>query len=96
LRRSGNIWKARPERWVASDSKTVDAVVRNLEVIGEAVKLLPEEIRWKQPDVEWQKIAGLRDILIHRYFGIDLEIIQDIVENKLPLLNEKVRRLLDE
>ena len=80
---------------LSGDSKTLDAVVRNLEVIGEAVKMLPVEIRARQPDVDWQKIAGLRDILIHRYFGIDLEIIQDIVQNKLPLLQEQLRRLLE-
>jgi len=79
---------------LAGDPKTVDAVIRNLEVIGEAVKALPEEIRSKEPEVAWQKIAGMRDILVHRYFGIDLEIIQDIVENKLPSLKEQVRRLL--
>ncbi len=80
---------------LSSDSKTLDAVVRNLEVIGEAVKMLPDEIRSRQPDVDWQKIAGLRDILIHRYFGIDPEIIQDIVQNKLPLLQEQLRQLLE-
>ena len=80
---------------LSSDPKTLDAVARNLEVIGEAVKMLPEEIRSRKPDVDWKKIAGLRDILIHRYFGIDLEIIQDIVQNKLPLLKEQLRKLLE-
>jgi uncharacterized protein with HEPN domain len=56
-----------------SDRKTVDAVVRNLEVIGEAVKALPPDVRDRAPDVEWQKIAGLRDVLIHAYSGIDLD-----------------------
>jgi len=69
---------------LSSDSKTLDAVVRNLEVIGEAVKMLPDEIRSRQPDVDWQKIAGLRDILIHRYFGIDPEIIQDTFRISCP------------
>jgi uncharacterized protein with HEPN domain len=57
------------------DEKTIDAVVRNLEVIGEAVKKLPEDLRAKHSAVEWKKIAGLRDILIHEYFGLDAEIV---------------------
>jgi uncharacterized protein with HEPN domain len=52
-----------------ADAKTADAVIRNLEIIGEAVKKLPEDIKGRQTDVEWNKIAGLRDILIHEYFG---------------------------
>ena len=65
-----------------------DAVVRRLEIIGEAVKIIPEDIRNKKPEIEWRKIAGLRDILIHAYFGIDFDIIWDIVKNKLPELRE--------
>jgi len=79
---------------LAADSKTLDAVVRNLEVIGEAAKNVPEDVRVGCPEIEWKKIAGLRDILIHQYFGIDVEIIWDIVKNKLPALTEHVRRML--
>jgi uncharacterized protein with HEPN domain len=53
-----------------------------------------EEMRQKHPSMEWRKIAGLRDILVHEYFGIDTEIIWDIVQNKLPPLQECVRNLL--
>jgi uncharacterized protein with HEPN domain len=63
--------------------------VTNLEVIGEAAKNVPDEIRAKIA-VDWKKIAGLRDVLIHGYFGIDLEIIWDVVENKLPVLRHEV------
>lgn len=76
------------------DGKTFDAVVRNLEIIGEAVKQLPEDVRAQDPGVEWQKIAGLRDILIHAYSRVDVDIIWDVVANKLPGLAESVRILL--
>ena len=78
----------------SKDEKTVDAVVRNLEVIGEAVKNIPDDIRLKYPDVEWHKIISLRNILIHEYPGIDLETIWDIIENKLSPLEKQVKEIL--
>ncbi|MBN1689280.1 MAG: DUF86 domain-containing protein [Candidatus Omnitrophica bacterium] len=78
------------------DLKTIDATVRNLEIIGEAVKKLPVDIRMQQPSIEWQKIAGLRDILIHEYFGIDAEIIWDIIQNKLGSLETSCQKILKE
>lgn len=77
------------------DTKTWDAVIRNLEVIGEAVKNVPDEVRKKFPAVEWTKIAGLRDILIHGYFGIDAEIVWDVVQNKLPVLEIQIKQILE-
>ncbi|OHD57465.1 MAG: nucleotidyltransferase [Spirochaetes bacterium GWF1_51_8] len=68
------------------DWKGYDAVLRNLEIIGEAVKNLPQEYKDVHPEIEWRKIAGLRDVIIHRYFGIDDFIIWDIVTNKIPVL----------
>lgn len=66
------------------DTKTQDAVIRNLEVIGEAVKNLSMEFRDQYPNVPWKSIAGVRDRLIHHYFGIDLEIVWNIVIAELP------------
>jgi len=79
---------------LAGDEKTLDAVVRNLEIIGEAAKKVPEDIRLQHPSVDWKKIAGLRDILIHEYFGVDVEIVWDIVENKLPVLEQQIQSIL--
>ena len=77
-----------------SDEKTFDAVVRNLEIIGEAAKHVPDDIRARIPAVEWRKVAGLRDMLAHAYFGIDNEILWDVVTSKVPLLGEAVSRFL--
>lgn len=77
------------------DTKTVDAVVRNLEVIGEATRTLPDEVKSMAEEVEWRKIAGLRNILIHEYFGVNLAILWDIVENKVAPLGASCRRILD-
>ena len=71
-----------------------DAIVRNLEIIGEAVKNIPQNIRDMMPEIEWKKIAGLRDILIHAYFGIDVEVVWDIIKNKVPQLKEKILELI--
>ena len=80
----------------ASDRKTRDAIIRNLEVIGEAAKGIPEVVLSEYPGVAWKRIAGLRDILIHQYFAIDLEILWDIVLNKLPAVKEHISRMLKE
>jgi uncharacterized protein with HEPN domain len=63
-------------------------------VIGEAVKQLPAELRAREPNIDGQKIAGLRDILVHQYFGIDVDILWDVIKNKLPFLEVGVTALL--
>jgi uncharacterized protein with HEPN domain len=68
------------------DEKTHDAVVRNIQIVGEAAKHIPLEVRLKMPDIEWRKIAGMRDLIVHAYFGIDPDILWLTVEAKVPEL----------
>lgn len=71
-----------------------DGVERNLEIIGEVVKRIPPEIRAKYASIEWRKIAGFRDVLIHDYFRVDPEIIWDVIVNKLPTLKNVILEML--
>ena len=77
-----------------ADDKTIDAVLRNLEIIGEAARNVPEEIRDKYPEVPWRRLVGLRNVVIHHYFGVDLEVIWKIVSRDLKDLEGKIRRVL--
>ncbi len=71
------------------------AYVRSLEVIGEAVKQLPDSLRKKYSAIEWRAIAGMRERLIHNYFGVDYDIFWDVLINKTPLLDAEVRIMLE-
>jgi len=77
-----------------SDQRTVDAVARNLEVLGEAAKSIPPGLRARHPTIEWRKIAGLRDVIIHQYFVVDLTIVWEIVTTKLDDLEAGLRQIL--
>ena len=77
-----------------SDRKTQDAVVRNLEVIGEASRNLSDELKARSNGIEWSKIIAFRNILAHEYFGVSIPIVWDIVQNKLDLLREACTKLL--
>jgi uncharacterized protein with HEPN domain len=77
------------------DATLKRAFVRSLEIIGEASKKLPEDVRLKQPDIEWRKVTGMRDRLIHDYFGVDYTIVWDVATTKLPDLREKLQTLLE-
>jgi uncharacterized protein with HEPN domain len=81
---------------LGNDRRTRDAVVRNLEVVGEAAKKIPAQLKREYPEVERKKVAGLRDVLVHDYFGIDMDIVWDVIQNKLPVLTEQVRHILGE
>jgi len=78
-----------------ADRKTQDAVVRNLEIIGEATKHLSQSLKDAHSGIAWKPIAGMRDKLIHDYFGINLQLVWDVVERDLPTLKLKVVQLLD-
>ena len=77
----------------STDERTIDAVVRNLEIIGEAVKNLPAELTAARPEINWKNIARFRDIVIHHYFKIDMDVVWDIVLNKIVALEEAVSYL---
>jgi uncharacterized protein with HEPN domain len=79
-----------------ADDKTYDAVMRNLEIIGEAAKRLPDDVRAMMPDIEWSKATGLRNIVAHAYFGVSDEIVWDVVQNKIRPMQETVNRFMEQ
>ena len=73
-----------------------DAVIRRLEIIGEAVKNIDEEFRNRYPEIPWKKIAGLRDVLIHEYFGVNMKRVWRVIKIDLPVLKSKISRIWEE
>jgi len=79
-----------------ADSKTIDAVIRNIEIIGEASIRLPDELKDKTSEIDWFKIRGLRNRIVHGYFGINYKVIWDIVVDYVPELIIQISKLIDE
>ncbi len=71
------------------------AFVRSLEIIGEAVKSIPKQVSEQYKQIEWNKIAGMRDKLIHHYFGVDYDLVWDVVENHIPKLKDAIKLILN-
>jgi uncharacterized protein with HEPN domain len=78
------------------DRKTLNAVVRSIEVIGEAAKNIPEPMRAKYPELPWKQIAGMRDKLIHAYFGVDTETLWKAVKDNIPPLKASIQKMQKE
>jgi uncharacterized protein with HEPN domain len=80
----------------SKDRRRRDAVIRNFQVIGDAIKYLPPGLRERYPDTNWKKIAGFRDVLTHVYFGIKLTVLWDTAIHEIPSLKKEIRHILKE
>ena len=76
-----------------TDRKTQDAVTRNIEIIGEAARALPEDFKERHADVPWSEIVAMRNVIVHQYFGILPEVVWDVVKNELPVLRSQIAGL---
>ena len=86
--------KGMPFEDFVKDKKTINAVVRSLEIIGEAAKKIPHSMRAEYSEIPWKRMAGMRDKLIHEYFGIDLEMVWEVIHSELPPLKPFIQKAL--
>jgi|SRR3989344_1917318 len=93
IARIGNYIKDLTFDEFVKDDKTIDAVIRNLFVIGEAVRNIPEEVKLKNSDIPWDEIIGMRNKIIHEYFGVEEDILWKTIKEDLPEFKEKISRL---
>lgn len=77
----------------SEDEKTIDATVRNLEIIGEAARNIPEDFRDKYPEIPWEKMISMRNKVLHEYFGVDVEILWQTIQEDLPALKDEIKGL---
>lgn len=76
------------------DTQCQDSVIRRLEIIGEAIKQVSDDIRTSNPAIDWRGFAGMRDKLIHEYFGVDINLVWGVVRQELPILEEQIKKML--
>jgi uncharacterized protein with HEPN domain len=93
LTRIGRYTRGMRREEFLADEKTIDAVVRNLEIIGEAVRWLPDDFKSRHADIAWGQIAGLRNRIVHDYFGLDLEIIWQVLQTSLSSFEQQLENL---
>ncbi|MEK6891172.1 MAG: DUF86 domain-containing protein [Nanoarchaeota archaeon] len=96
IERIDNSFKGINEDDFNNDLNLQDATLMRIQIIGEAVKNIPDNLKEKYSTIEWKKISGIRDVISHLYFGIDLEIIRDVVKNKLPELKSSITKIINE
>jgi len=78
------------------DDKTASAVIRKFEIVGEATKCLPDELKEEHPEIQWKRMAGMRDRLIHAYFGVDYKLVWEAIKAEVPSMKLKLQEILTE
>lgn len=90
------LYTAQGKQTFFADPRTQDAVIRNFEVVGEAVKNLSQSLKVRHATILWKRIAGMRDKMIHEYFGVNLQLVWDAIEQEVPPLRKKIEAILSD